>query len=93
MDPAVTIKRVEGGKMSNFFNSSLQVGDTIQVMPPMGNFILVPDANRKQHYVLFGGGSGITPVLGIAKAVLKDEPDSKITLVYANRDPESVIFK
>jgi ring-1,2-phenylacetyl-CoA epoxidase subunit PaaE len=93
MDPAVTIKRVEGGKMSNFFNSSLQVGDTVQVMPPLGNFTLVPDANRKQHYVLFGGGSGITPVLGIAKAVLKDEPESKVTLVYANRDPESVIFK
>lgn len=92
-DPAVTIKRVEGGKMSNFFNTTLKVGDTVQVMPPMGNFTLVPDSNRKQHYVLFGGGSGITPVMGIAKAVLQDEAESKVTLVYANRDPESVIFK
>jgi ring-1,2-phenylacetyl-CoA epoxidase subunit PaaE len=59
----------------------------------MGNFTVVPNAYRQKHYVLFGGGSGITPVMGIAKAVLADEPQSKVTLVYANRDPESVIFK
>ena len=91
--PAVTIKRVEGGRMSNFFNNTLKVGDSVQVMPPMGNFTVVPNASRQKHYVLFGGGSGITPVMGIAKAVLADEPQSKVTLVYANRDPESVIFK
>ncbi len=91
--PAVTIKKVEGGRMSNFFNNTLNVGDSVQVMPPMGNFTVIPDANRTKQYVLFGGGSGITPVMGIAKAVLKDEPSSKVTLVYANRDPESVIFK
>ena len=91
--PAVTIKRVEGGRMSNFFNNTLKAGDSVQVMPPMGNFTVVPNASRQKHYVLFGGVSGITPVIGIAKAVLADEPQSKVTLVYANRDPESVIFK
>ena len=92
-DPAVTVKKVDGGKMSTFMNAHLQEGDVIQTMPPMGKFTTIPDANRSQHYVLFGGGSGITPVLGIAKAILADEPNSQVTLVYANRNPDSVIFK
>lgn len=92
-EPAVTVKRVEGGRMSNYFNQVLKVGDVLQIMPPMGKFTVIPEENRSQHYVLFGGGSGITPVMGIAKAVLNQEPQSKVTLVYANRDPESVIFK
>ena len=74
-------------------NAHLKEGDVIQTMPPMGKFTTIPDANRSQHYVLFGGGSGITPVLGIAKAILADEPNSQVTLVYANRNPDSVIFK
>ncbi len=92
-DPAVTIKRVEGGKMSNFMNDNLTVGSEILVMPPMGKFTMTPEANRSTHYVLFGGGSGITPLMGIAKAVLNHEPNSQVTLIYANRNPDSVIFK
>lgn len=91
--PAVTVKRVDGGKMSNYLNAEIKEGDVMSVMPPMGKFTVVPDASRAAHYVLFGGGSGITPVLGIAKAVLADEPNSEVTLVYANRNPDSVIFK
>jgi ring-1,2-phenylacetyl-CoA epoxidase subunit PaaE len=91
--PAVTIKRVDGGRMSNYFNSNVKEGDVLDVMPPMGKFTVEPSANNSRTFVLFAGGSGITPVLGIAKAILNDEPNSKVSLVYANRDPESVIFK
>jgi ring-1,2-phenylacetyl-CoA epoxidase subunit PaaE len=91
--PAVTVKKVPEGRMSTYFNESLKAGDTLQVMPPMGKFTVVPQTNHQKHYVLFGGGSGITPVMGIAKAILSDEPLSKVTLIYANKDPESVIFK
>lgn len=91
--PAVTVKRVEGGMMSNYLNAEIKEGAVMSVMPPMGNFTVLPDASRSAHYVLFAGGSGITPILGIAKAVLKDEPNSNVTLVYANRNPDSVIFK
>jgi len=90
---AVTVKRVEGGRMSNFMNDTLTEGSSIAVMAPMGKFTMTPDAARSTHYVLFAGGSGITPMMGISKAILNDEPQSKITLVYANRNPESVIFK
>lgn len=91
--PGVTIKRVDGGVMSNYMPDHLNVGDEIEVMPPFGKFTVVPDANRNTDYVLIAGGSGITPCMGIAKAVLHDEPNSKVSLIYANRNPDSVIFK
>jgi ring-1,2-phenylacetyl-CoA epoxidase subunit PaaE len=91
--PGVTVKQVEGGKMSTYLNQNISVGDTLLVMPPMGKFVVDLSATNSKHYVLFGGGSGITPVMGIAKAVLNQEPNSKVTLVYANKNPDSVIFK
>jgi ring-1,2-phenylacetyl-CoA epoxidase subunit PaaE len=65
----------------------------LQVMAPMGKFTVIPDAAKSTHYVLFAGGSGITPMMGISKAVLMHEAGSKVTLVYANRNADSVIFK
>lgn len=53
--PAVTVKRVDGGKMSNYLNAEIKEGDVMSVMPPMGKFTVVPDASRAAHYVLFGG--------------------------------------
>lgn len=91
--PGVTVKRVDGGVMSNYMPDHVKEGDMIDVMPPFGKFTVVPDANRETHYVMIAGGSGITPMMGIAKAVLTHEPKSKMTLIYANRNPESVIFK
>lgn len=91
--PAVTVKRVDGGRMSNYMNDHVQAGTEMQVMPPNGKFTVIPDAARNTQFILFAGGSGITPMMGIAKAVLNHEPGSIITLVYANRNPESVIFK
>ncbi len=92
-DPAVTVKQVDNGKMSTYFNKNVSEGTILQVMPPMGKFVVSSDATKANQYVLFGGGSGITPLMGIAKQVLHTEASSQVTLVYANRNPESVIFK
>jgi ring-1,2-phenylacetyl-CoA epoxidase subunit PaaE len=59
----------------------------------MGKFILEPNSAAASHYFLFGGGSGITPLISIAKTALKEEPNSHCYLVYANRDEDSIIFK
>lgn len=91
--PGVTVKQVEGGKMSTYLNQNVKEGDILSTMPPMGKFITEINPSHSKHYVLFGGGSGITPVMGIAKEVLNQEPNSKVTLVYANKNPDSVIFK
>ena len=91
--PAVTVKRVEDGKMSNYLNDTLKEGDTLQVLEPMGNFTTTVDASKKRHLIMFAGGSGITPMMGISKSILHAEPNSIISLIYANRNLDSVIFK
>ena len=92
-DLAVTVKRVEGGLMSNYLNDNLKAGNTLKLMPPIGNFNTDFDVKNKRHIILFGGGSGITPLISIAKSALDQEPDSKVSLVYANRNINSIIFK
>jgi 3-ketosteroid 9alpha-monooxygenase subunit B len=84
----VTVKRVPGGKMSNWMNDTLAPGDTIDVIPPTGLFVLRAAATP---IMAFAGGSGITPVLSIVKTALVTTA-REIVLVYANRGPRSVIF-
>jgi ring-1,2-phenylacetyl-CoA epoxidase subunit PaaE len=91
--PGVTIKRVPDGLVSNYLNDHAKAGDEIQLMEPTGHFTTELDAQNQRHLVFFGGGSGITPLMGISKSVLLKEPKSKITLVYANRNIQSIIFK
>ncbi len=88
----VTVKRIAGGVVSNYLNDTLKVGDTLQVMPPSGRFVFVPDVEAKRHLVLIGAGSGITPLMSILKTALHGEPATDITLIYGNRHQQSVIF-
>jgi ring-1,2-phenylacetyl-CoA epoxidase subunit PaaE len=89
----VAIKEVQGGKVSTFFNRNMKPGDKIEVMTPMGNFHTVLSGSSAKKYVLFAGGSGITPMMSILKSVLYVEKQSKLVLVYANKDEKSTIFK
>lgn len=89
----IAVKRVAGGKGSNFVNDVLKPGMEIEVMEPMGNFHTELNSSNEKHYVLFAGGSGITPVFSILKSVLQKEPSSQITLFYGNRDSQSIIFR
>ncbi len=89
----VAIKAVKGGKMSTYINGELKVGTNIDVMTPMGSFYSVLSGGNKKKYVLFAGGSGITPMLSIIKSILYVEKQSTITLIYANKNEESTIFK
>jgi ring-1,2-phenylacetyl-CoA epoxidase subunit PaaE len=89
----VAIKEVAGGKLSTYINRQLKVGEPIEVMTPMGNFHTVLSGSATKHYVLFAGGSGITPMMSILKSVLYIEKQSRLTLIYANRNEESTIFK
>jgi ring-1,2-phenylacetyl-CoA epoxidase subunit PaaE len=92
-DLAVTVKRVEKGLMSNWLPDNLKTGATIKVMEPMGQFTTEYDANNKRHIILFAGGSGITPMMSIIKSMLSQEPNSICSLIYCNRDIDSIIFK
>lgn len=91
IDPAhkVTIKRVVDGRASNWMNDAIKPGDTLEVMPPNGLFVL---GAKDTPIVLFSGGSGITPCISIIKTALATT-DRSIKLLYANRDDQSIIFK
>jgi ring-1,2-phenylacetyl-CoA epoxidase subunit PaaE len=89
----VAIKEVQGGRASTFINKTLKVGDVIEVMTPMGNFYSSLNGGLKKNYVLFAGGSGITPMMSILKSTLYIEKQSTITLIYANRNEACTIFK
>jgi ring-1,2-phenylacetyl-CoA epoxidase subunit PaaE len=91
-DWMVTVKRIGGGLFSNWVGDSLKPGDAIDVMPPHGSFTTDFDASKSRHLVGIAGGSGITPVMSLIKTMLKQEPNSRFTLLYGNRDSSSVIF-
>jgi ring-1,2-phenylacetyl-CoA epoxidase subunit PaaE len=92
-DLAVTVKRVENGLMSNWLPDNLKAGASMRIMEPMGQFTTEINAANKRHIILFAGGSGITPMMSIIKTILTQEPDSICSLIYCNRDIDSIIFK
>ena len=91
-DWMVTVKRIGGGLFSNWVGDSLEPGDTVDVMVPHGSFTTDFDPARSRHLVGIAGGSGITPVMSLIKTLLREEPKSRFTLLYGNRDSSSVIF-
>jgi len=84
----VTVKRTRGGRVSNWLNDALRVGDVLSVLRPEGRFVLDGGTGP---LVLFAGGSGITPVVSLLKTAL-GTTQRRVTLLYANRDAGSVIF-
>ena len=84
----VTVKRVPGGKGSNWFNDALKEGTSLHVLPPAGRFVL---KDSDAPLLLFGGGSGITPMMSLIKSALR-AGTRRIRLFYANRDKPSIIF-
>jgi ring-1,2-phenylacetyl-CoA epoxidase subunit PaaE len=90
----VGVRRVPGGAFSTWLHQALKAGDTIEVMEPQGRFgAAVASAADGRHVLCIAGGSGITPILAIVKTVLAQEPASRVTLLYGNRNAASTMFK
>jgi ring-1,2-phenylacetyl-CoA epoxidase subunit PaaE len=88
----VGIKRLPGGAFSTHATTQLSAGDVLQVMPPVGEFIIDIDPTKPRKAVAIAAGSGITPVLSLVSSSLENEPDSSWTLVYGNRTANSIMF-
>jgi ring-1,2-phenylacetyl-CoA epoxidase subunit PaaE len=88
----VAIKKVYQGVFSTFVNDALSTKMTLDIMPPMGNFIPSAIAEPRAYYG-FASGSGITPILSIIKTVLAANPESTFTLIYGNKNIGSIIFR
>jgi len=89
----IAIKRVPGGRFSNWANEHLAPGQVVEVMPPVGHFNMPLAPAHRKHYVAFAAGSGITPILSLVKTTLAAEPASEFTLFYGNRASSTVMFK
>jgi ring-1,2-phenylacetyl-CoA epoxidase subunit PaaE len=89
----IAIKRVKNGLGSNFIYDHFRKGQEVDVMPPLGSFHSPMNPGHKKNYVLFAGGSGITPMSSIIKTVLKAEPGSTVLLFYGNAREQDIIFR
>lgn len=86
---AVGVKKIESGVVSSFFNDEAKVGTKIKVSSPIGKFVV---ENPKGNFVAIAAGSGITPILSIAKMLNRTE-GSTLQLIYGNRGPKSIMFE
>ncbi|GIV42143.1 MAG: phenylacetic acid degradation protein [Vicingaceae bacterium] len=91
-DISVTAKKIANGKMSTYLNEQVQAGDLLEVSSPLGNFTPELDPHRSVTYLCIAAGSGITPIMSIIKSALYVEKQSKILLIYGNRNKENTIF-
>lgn len=84
----VTVKRTPSGRGSEWLLRSVRAGSVVHVQPPAGRFT---PASLDRDFLFLAAGSGITPVMSIAKSALA-AGSGRIALIYANRDERSVIF-
>ncbi len=88
----IAVQHVADGAFSTFATTRLRAGDTLEVMPPSGNFTITPEPTAARHLAAVAGGSGITPIISIVASTLSSEPHSRATLLYANRNANETMF-
>ncbi|ORX54563.1 ferredoxin reductase-like protein [Hesseltinella vesiculosa] len=87
----LVIKTYPTGLVSSYMEK-LAPGDLVDIQGPNGAYFYVPNGMREIGMI--AGGSGITPMLPIIKAALKNPDDkTKITLVYANNSLDDILLK
>jgi ring-1,2-phenylacetyl-CoA epoxidase subunit PaaE len=89
----IAAARVGGGLLSNWINENLEAGDQIEVMTPLGEFTSPTQPDAIRHHVAIVAGSGITPVMSLFPTLLAEEPGSRATLVFGNRQTSSIMFR
>lgn len=85
----VTVKRVAGGKVSNWLHDNLKPGMELRASGPMGKFIR-PDAGK---YLMLSGGSGITPVMAMVRELADKADPVDVFFLHAGRSPVDLLFR
>jgi ring-1,2-phenylacetyl-CoA epoxidase subunit PaaE len=90
----IAVKRIAGGVFSAYANEALAPGIALDVMTPMGRFVLPEAAPGKGRIIAaFAAGSGITPVMAHLETILRREPQSRFFLFYGNQTAGSILFR
>lgn len=87
----VTIKRVDGGLVSNYLIDHLQPGQMVRVLPPTGQFNLFDIPAEK--YLFLSAGCGITPVYSMSRYLTDTQMNADIAFVHSARTQADIIFK
>ncbi|HUR29070.1 MAG TPA: FAD-binding oxidoreductase [Planctomycetota bacterium] len=87
----ITVKRVPGGKISNYLNDNLKLGDKLKVRGPAGKFSCFNYPSRK--ILGIAGGSGVTPIMSMARWIVDTAADVDFTFLYSARSPRDIIFR
>nr|WP_299343290.1 ferredoxin--NADP reductase [Allomuricauda sp.] len=87
----VGIKKMPNGTFSVYANDQIGQGDILEVMPPEGRFIFQPNGTPKK-VAAFAAGSGITPIMSIARSVLESHSESTFVLVFGNQSAEETMY-
>ncbi|MEL6483254.1 MAG: ferredoxin--NADP reductase [Bacteroidota bacterium] len=87
----IGVKKVVNGTFSVYANDVLNANDTIEVMPPEGRFVYESNGSA-QNIMAFAAGSGITPIMAIAKTVLESHPENTFVLVYGNQTKAETMY-
>jgi ferredoxin-NADP reductase len=90
---SITVKKVPNGAVSRYLVDTAPPGDILQALPPAGRFTTPPQWDYPRDIFLIGGGSGVTPLFSLLRYFLHKEPQSRITLINANRDEHHLIFR
>lgn len=88
----IAVREVPGGTVSSWVTRAVRPGSTVEVSTPRGTFGTTPDPGNCRHVLLIGAGSGVTPLLSIATAVLAGEAESRVTFLLANRSPDRIML-
>lgn len=88
-----SVKRVEGGLISNYLLDKVQPGTDLSIAPPEGHFHVALDEQKRRNHYFFAAGSGITPVLSLIKQTLEAEPKSDVYLMYGARKDSEMMFR
>ena len=88
----ITVKEIDGGVFSSYTNRHLKIGDALEVGAPNGRFFYDPQSDSTKTVVAFAAGSGITPIMSIARTLLETETNSTFVLIYGNKSPKETIF-
>jgi ferredoxin-NADP reductase len=88
---SITVKRVEGGQISNWLHDNLQAGSSLFVDGPHGTFTCIGD--DEGPYIFISGGSGITLVMAMSRWLCDTTPDADIRFLHFARTPDDLISR
>ncbi len=87
----ITVRRVEGGMISNYLLDSIKIGDSLQVSAPAGNFYHNPIIHSNK-VVYIAGGSGVTPFKSMIQHAVNTGTEKEIWLIYGSKNDSELIF-